>query len=169
MSNTHFHVWGSELSTDYLDSLLRTWGKNISVNSQHSALWYHIKITVVVVLHGNAFAFRSPLALGKESEVAQSCPTLCNPMHCSLPGSSVHGNFSGKSTGVGCHFLLQGIFLTQGLNPGLPHCRQMLYWLSCQGSPPLAFLRYNWHKSFQFLWYRILIAIGFPYLRLIGF
>ena len=36
----------------------------------------------------------------------------------------------------GCHFLLQGIFLTQGSNPGLPHCRQMLYHLSHQGSPP---------------------------------
>ena len=36
-------------------------------------------------------------------------------------------NFPGKSTAVGCHFLLQEIFLTQGLNPGLPHCRQTLY------------------------------------------
>ena len=44
-------------------------------------------------------------------------------------------NFSGKSTGVGCQFLLQGIFPTQGLNPGLPHCRQTLYLLSHQGSP----------------------------------
>ena len=43
--------------------------------------------------------------------------------------------FSGKSTGVGCHFLLQGIFLTQGLKLGLLHCRQMLYPLSHQGSP----------------------------------
>ena len=32
----------------------------------------------------------------------------------------------GKNTGVGCHFLLQGIFPTQGLNPGLPHSRQTL-------------------------------------------
>ena len=39
-------------------------------------------------------------------------------------------NFPGKSTGVGCHFLLQGILPTQGLNPGLPHCRQVLYHLS---------------------------------------
>jgi len=38
---------------------------------------------------------------------------------------------------VDCHFLLQGIFPTQGSNPGLPHCRQMLYHLSHQGSPPL--------------------------------
>ena len=35
---------------------------------------------------------------------------------------------------MGCHFLLQEIFPTQGLNPGLPHCRQMLYWLNHQGS-----------------------------------
>ena len=40
----------------------------------------------------------------------------------------------GKSTGVGCHFLLRGIFLTQGLKLGLPHFRQMLYLLSHQGS-----------------------------------
>ena len=40
----------------------------------------------------------------------------------------------GKNTGVGCHFLLQGIFPTQGSNPGLLHCRQTLYHLSQQGS-----------------------------------
>ena len=40
----------------------------------------------------------------------QSCPTLFDPMDCSLPGSSVLGDSPGKNTGVGCHFLLQGIF-----------------------------------------------------------
>ena len=55
--------------------------------------------------------------------VAQSCPTLCNPMDCSPPGSFVHGILHGKNTGVGSHSLLQGIFLTQELNLGLPHCR----------------------------------------------
>ena len=49
----------------------------------------------------------------------------------------------GKSTGMGCHFLLQGIFPTQGSNPGLPHCRQTLYHLSHQGSPFLGLLSYN--------------------------
>jgi len=44
------------------------------------------------------------------------------------------GDFPGKGTGVGCHFLLQRIFLTQGSNPALPHCRRMLYHLSHQGS-----------------------------------
>ena len=38
---------------------------------------------------------------------AQSCPTLCDPMDCSPPGSSVHGASPGKNTGVGCHALLQ--------------------------------------------------------------
>ena len=51
--------------------------------------------------------------------VAKSCPTLCDPMDCSPPGSSVHGDSPGKNAGVGCHSLLQGIFPTQGLNPSL--------------------------------------------------
>ena len=58
---------------------------------------------------------------------AQSCLTLCNPINCSPPGSSIRGDSPGKYTGVGCHFLLQGIFPTQGSNPVLPHCRQILY------------------------------------------
>ena len=44
-------------------------------------------------------------------------------------------NSPGKKTRVGCHFLLQGIFPTQGSKPGLAHCRQILYQLSHQGSP----------------------------------
>ena len=59
----------------------------------------------------------------------------CDPMHCSPPISSVHGDSPGKNTGAGCHALLQGIFSTQGLKPGLPHCRLILYCLSHQGSP----------------------------------
>ena len=62
--------------------------------------------------------------------ITQSCAILCNPMDSSLPGSSVHGDSPGKNTAVGCHTLLQGIFPSQGLNPGLMHCRQILYHLS---------------------------------------
>ena len=77
---------------------------------------------------------------------AQSFLTLCDPIDCCLPGSSLHGDSLGKNTGVGCHALHQGIFPPQGLNPGLPHhrfpglldcrnpglldCRQILYPLS---------------------------------------
>ena len=56
-------------------------------------------------------------------------------MDCSPPGSSVHGDSPGKYTGVGCHFLLQGIFLTQGSNPPLLH---LLHWQA--GSLPLRHL-----------------------------
>ena len=59
--------------------------------------------------------------------VAQSCLTLCDPMNCRPPGSSVHGIFHGKNTGVGCHFLLQGSFPTQGSNPCLS-CLLHLHW-----------------------------------------
>ena len=55
-------------------------------------------------------------------------------MDCIPPGSSVHGDCPGKNIGVGCHALLQGIFLTQGLNPGLPHCRWIIYHLSYKES-----------------------------------
>ena len=57
----------------------------------------------------------------------QSCLTLCDPLDCSPPGSSVHGIFLGKNTGVGCHFLLQGIFLTHRSNLCLLHCRRIPY------------------------------------------
>ena len=62
-------------------------------------------------------------------KVAQSCPTLCNPMEYS-PWNSPDQN-----TGVGSLSLLQGIFLTQGSNPGIPHCRQILYQLNHKGHP----------------------------------
>ena len=63
----------------------------------------------------------------KESEIAQSCLILCDPMDTRL---LCPWDFLGKHTVVDCHFLFQGIFPTQGSNPGLPHCRQMLYRLS---------------------------------------
>ena len=51
-------------------------------------------------------------------KATQSCPTLCHPW-----------NSPGQNTGVGSPSLLQGIFPTQESNPGLPHCRQILYQL----------------------------------------
>ena len=57
-------------------------------------------------------------------EVAQLCLTLYSPW-----------NSPGQNTGVGSRSLLQGIFPTQGLNTGFPHCRWILYQLSYQGIP----------------------------------
>ena len=53
-------------------------------------------------------------------------------MDYSLLDSSVHGDSLGQNTGAGCHFLFQGIFLTQGSNPDLLLCRQILYCLNHQ-------------------------------------
>ena len=67
----------------------------------------------------------------------QSCLTLCDPMDYTAQPTRLLGSWDspGKNTRVGCHSLLQGIFLTQGLNLGLLHCRQILYRMNHQGSP----------------------------------
>ena len=73
---------------------------------------------------------------------AQSCLTLCDPLDCSPPGSSIRKIYSGKNPGVGHHFLLQGIFLTQ-INPHflyLKHYRWILYPLSYLGSPQSVYM-----------------------------
>ena len=67
------------------------------------------------------------------AKLLQLCSILCNPVNCSLPGSSVHGGSPGKNTGVGCHGLLQRIFPSQGSNP---HLLCLLHWQA--GSLPLA-------------------------------
>ena len=70
--------------------------------------------------------------IAPHAKLLQLCLILCDPMDCSLPGSSVHGIQESKNTGVDCHALLQGIFPTQGSNPCLLH---LLHWQS--GSLPL--------------------------------
>ena len=64
--------------------------------------------------------------------VVHSYLTLCSPTD--LPGSSVRGILQARNTGVDSESLFQGIFSTWGWNPGLLHCRQILYHLSHQGS-----------------------------------
>ena len=66
--------------------------------------------------------------------VTQSCLTLCNPMDCSLSGSSVRGDSPSQNARVGSHSHFQEIFPTQGSNPAFPHCRRILSHLSQQGS-----------------------------------
>ena len=76
---------------------------NFGITQQHQRIFrYHIlflrcfilPVLILVLLGGCVHA--------------QSCAALCDPMDCSLPGSSCSWNSPGKSTGVGCHFLLQG-------------------------------------------------------------
>ena len=71
------------------------------------------------------------------------------PMDCGLGATVLYPwDSSGKNTGVGSHSLLQGIFLTQGSNLGLPHCRQTLYHLSHQGN-----------------WQRVIVGVTWAWLQ----
>ena len=67
--------------------------------------------------------------------VTQSCPTLCDLMDCTPPVSSVPGILQARILEWVAMPSSRGIFPTQGSNPGLLHCRQILYQLSHQGSP----------------------------------
>ena len=67
----------------------------------------------------------------------QLCPTLCDPMDCSLPGCSVHGILQARILEWVAMPSSKGILLTQKSNLRLLHCRQILYQLSHLGSPSL--------------------------------
>ena len=96
-----------------------------------------LRIVVIIVLFGFILSilltwlnFYSYFTYRHVHSVTQWCLTLCDPMGDSPPGSSVHGTFPGKNTGMSYHFPLQWIFLTQGLNP----------WVSCVGR----WILYHW-------------------------
>ena len=80
--------------------------------------------SIVKLTLGNMNSYLTP-----KVKVAQSCPTW-RPHGLYSPRNS-----PGQNTGVGSLSLLQGIFPTQGSNPGLPHCRWLLNQLSQKGSP----------------------------------
>ena len=73
-------------------------------------------------------------------------------------------NFPGQNIGVGSLSLLQGIFPTQGLNPGLLHCRWILYQLSYQGSPEITLISFNLRNSWEIhlIWLQFHILEFFP-------
>ena len=112
----YVHIVNSP-SCSFLFSFLKYSWFTICVSFRYTAKWFsytHVCVCVCV-----------------------SCSVMSNSLqpHGLHPtGSSVHRDSLGKNTGVGCHSLLQGISPTQKSNPGLLHCRQILYSLSHQGS-----------------------------------
>ena len=100
--------WTEQIKIPVISSADKRWGK---VSSSKLFVWNGMELSL------------------------QSRQALWDPMDYSPPGSSVHEDSPGKNTGEGCHALLQGIFPTQGSNPGRPHCRQVLDHQSHQGSP----------------------------------
>ena len=107
-----------------------TWLQNLYIFN----LTVIAKLLIMVLYRINSHSFMSNGVRLKSSMclVAQLCPTVCSPMGRGAWQATVHGDPPGKNTGVGCHIFFQGIFPTQGLNPGLPHYRRILYHLSCQ-------------------------------------
>ena len=95
------------------------------------------------------------------------CPTLCDPVDCSPPGSSVHGDSPGRNTGVNCHFLIQGIFLTEDQNP----CPLLLLLWQVGSLPPapqiltLMLKAFYTHTASQLWTFSISIPIPYQYLE----
>ena len=113
-----YSTWSSQSCKDLLAFSLQ-WSQTSLLS--HS-VWAHFSITC---LSGDTISCLPNVKV----KVTQLCLTLCHLMDCSP------WNSPGQNTGVGSHSLLQGIFPTQGLNPGLSHCSQTLYQLNHQGSP----------------------------------
>ena len=154
---SHLHISKAEWDSGCWIPLFTTLGKEAGFTCVYQCcIWIFVNKTIVPPC-GNSFSKQSqifshvPCLWEPGSSRRKELPvpflslccavlshsvvlTLCDPMDYCPPGTSVHGDSPGKNTGEGCHTLLQGIFPTQESNPGLPHCRQVLYCLSHQGS-----------------------------------
>ena len=108
-------------------------------SSSYCGIW-HYKSTFEFFFTNSKFILFTYIEDLKVKMKSLCCPTLCYPMVCSPPGSSALGS---RNTGVGCYFFLQRIFPTQGLNPGLLHCRQTLYHLSHKEIPYWRLIQYR--------------------------
>ena len=102
----------------WLKSLIRSSAEGKGYPLQYSGL----ENSMDCIVHGVTKS-RTGLSSFHFHLVTHLCLTLCDPVDCIPPGSSVHGDSPSQNTEVGCHAHLQGIFPTQGSNPGLPHCR----------------------------------------------
>ena len=98
-----------QLNTRKTNNPIKKWGKDLN---------RHFSKENVQMANRHVKRCSTSLIIESESEVAQSCLTLCDPMDTRLLRP---WDFLGRSTGVGCHFLLQGFFPTQGLNLCLLH------------------------------------------------
>ena len=92
--------------------------------------------------------------------VSQLCPTLSDPMDCSPPSSSVHGDSPGRNTRVGCYVILQGIFPTQGLI-GSPTLQVDSLPFEPPGKPGLIVMHLLIHYEFNYV-HLIHSVGGFP-------
>ena len=108
----------------WLSSLSMTISRFIYVAADGISFYGWVVFCYIIYTHTHTYI----MVIYVKVKVAQLCSTLrCHSLYSPW-------NSPGQNTGVGNHTLLQGIFPAQGSNPGLPHCRQILYQLSHQGS-----------------------------------
>ena len=132
---THIHT--------YTHTPIHTHTQTLRLKNSLPLCFQNLNFPVICILSLNNFSFsiyHSCFDSGIftyfcSCSATKSCWTLFNPMNCNTLGSSILQYLPDKNTRVGYHFLLQGIFPTQGSNPGLLYYRQKFYRLSCQGSP----------------------------------
>ena len=112
-------------------AMWETWVRSDTANhlTLLSSSFIHLEVVIKIQTKTLQENYTQISFMKVKVRVAQSCPTLYDPMDYTVHDSP------GQNTGVGSLFLLQGTFPTQGLNPGLPHCRWILYQLSHKGSP----------------------------------
>ena len=122
---------------------LWTLGNNFGAFISASILYY---LCLKYVLHEGRFLF-CLLCWEVKVLVAHSCLTLCDPMDCIPTRCLCPWNTPGRNSGVGSHYLLQGIFLTQESDSGLLHCREILYCLSHREATESSTRMQVWHKS----------------------
>ena len=106
-------------------------------NCYHAPFWYEPYMRL-------AEGLSVRLCACVHAKSLQSCLTLCDPMDCSPSDSSVPGILQTGILELGCHFLLQGIFPTQGSNPNLLHQQADSLPLSHLGSPLTRRSEPNW-------------------------
>ena len=143
------HEWEGRVKDDYNIFGWSSWRMELILTASLKNIYaiYDDKIMKITLKNAVLITWEVEIILNNPGYLRVSCSPCCvvlspsvvsdslDPMNCSPPGSSVRGDSPGKNTGVGCHALLQVIVPTQGLNPGLLHCRQILYHLSHLGSP----------------------------------
>ena len=93
------------------------------------------QISMLILCVTEIFVYAKELSINTKVKVlvAQLCPTLLDPMECGPPGSSDDGILQARILEWVAMPFFRGIFLPQGLNPGLPHCGQILYHMNYLG------------------------------------
>ena len=156
MQNTDRHLWwwSPSCPCNFITGLLSVKGLQIEATSMQYTYvdpeWTRVSTIIInfylmdLFLVPASIILHCPLCVSRWVISNSLRPHELYPARLLCPQHS-----SGKNTGVGSHSLLQGIFLTQGTNLGLPHCRQILYHLSHQGSQ--IYSSRHWQPSFFFL------------------